>query len=197
MKDWVGNKKSTFTALGASNHTNYEREMNDYYASEPRIIDELFAVEEFKGTILECACGEGHLSKQMEKLGKTVNSTDLIYRGYGKGGINFLLCDGVQENTHVITNPPYKYALEFIKKAISIIQKGYKVAMFLKLTFLEGQKRHEFFRKFPPKVIYVYSSRRKCALNGKFEATGSSACCYAWFVWEKNYKKDPIIKWII
>lgn len=38
--------------------------------------------------------------------------------------------------------------------------------MFLKLTFLEGQKRKELFLHNPPKYIYVSSSRLKCAPNG-------------------------------
>ena len=32
-KDWTGNGKSIFTTLGASNHTEKEREINDYYAT--------------------------------------------------------------------------------------------------------------------------------------------------------------------
>ena len=31
MKDWTGNKKSTFVTLGASNHSEGEREVNDFY----------------------------------------------------------------------------------------------------------------------------------------------------------------------
>ena len=34
-KDWTGNGKSIFTTLGASNHTEKEREINDYYATDP------------------------------------------------------------------------------------------------------------------------------------------------------------------
>lgn len=41
----------------------------------------------------------------------------------------------------IITNPPYKYAAEFVQHALDIIDNGQKVAMFLKLTFLEGEKR--------------------------------------------------------
>lgn len=33
MKDWAGNKNSIYKTLGASNHTDKEREVNDYYAS--------------------------------------------------------------------------------------------------------------------------------------------------------------------
>lgn len=68
--------------------------------------------------------------------------------------------------------------------------------MFLKLTFLEGQKRKKFFEKYPHKKVYVFSQRQKCAINGNFEQIGSSAAAYAWFVWEKGYKGKPQIEWI-
>lgn len=100
----------------------------------------------------------------------------------------------------IITNPPYKYAQQFIERAISLHQQSsksnLKIAMFLKLTFLEGKARLKMFKKYQPKIVYVYSSRRKCALNGDFNSIGSSASAYAWFVWEKGFTGDPIIKWI-
>ena len=37
--------------------------------------------------------------------------------------------------------------------------------MFLKVQFLEGKRRKEFFKKFPPKVVYVFSERIMCAKN--------------------------------
>lgn len=40
--------------------------------------------------------------------------------------------------------------------------------MFLKIQFLEGKKRNKFFKKYPPKYIYVNSSRQNCARNGDF-----------------------------
>ena len=40
-KDWTGNGKSIFTTLGASNHTETEREINDYYATDPIAVDAL------------------------------------------------------------------------------------------------------------------------------------------------------------
>lgn len=76
------------------------------------------------------------------------------------------------------------------------MQPGRKVAMFLKLQFLEGKSRKEFFLKNPPKTVYVSSSRLICAMNGEFSKYPSSAVAYAWFVWEKGFKGDPVIKWI-
>lgn len=96
----------------------------------------------------------------------------------------------------IITNPPYKFALEFVKRALDSVQPGRKVAMFLKLQFLEGKARKQFFLEHPPKVVYVSSSRIICAMNGEFEKYPSSAVAYAWFVWEKGFNSDPIIKWI-
>ena len=33
-KDWIGNKKSTFSTLGASSHSEHDRQVDDYYATE-------------------------------------------------------------------------------------------------------------------------------------------------------------------
>ena len=135
----------------------------------------------------------------MHKYAKSILSTDLIDRGFGTSGVDFLKVEDVW-NGDIITNPPYKFAQDFVEHAMKLIEKSdvadLKVAMFLKLTFLEGQARKKMFEKYPPKVIYVYSQRRKCALNGEFEKTGSSASAYAWFIWQKGFVGNPIIKWI-
>ena len=50
-----------------------------------------------------------------------------------------------------------------------------------------------------PKHIYVSSSRILCAKNAEFERMkqgGGSAIAYAWYVWEKGYKGNTILKWI-
>ena len=83
MKDWTGNKKTTFSCLGASNHTDHEREVNDYYATDPKAAELLLEVELDLENIWECACGEGHLAKVFDKAGKLYKATDLIDRGYG------------------------------------------------------------------------------------------------------------------
>lgn len=92
----------------------------------------------------------------------------------------------------IITNPPYKYAQEFIEKALELVPEGHKVCMFLKVQFLEGKGRRKLFEKYPPKRVWVSSSRIPCGRNGNFEP---SAVAYAWYVWEKGYKGDTIIKW--
>ena len=40
-KDWVGDNKSIFKQLGASAHCSEEREEHDFYATDPKAIDDL------------------------------------------------------------------------------------------------------------------------------------------------------------
>ncbi len=192
----MGNLNSTFSVIGASNHSKCERQAEDYYATESKAVDLLMGVEKFSNNIWECAVGGGHLAQKLEEYGYTVFGSDIIDRGYKDTQIvDFLTCTKTFDGD-IVTNPPYKYALEFTQKALDLIPVGNKVAFFLKLTFLEGQKRRKFFEKNPPKVVYVSSARLNCAKNGDFDAYKSSAMAYAWFVWEKGFTGKPVIEWI-
>lgn len=59
MKDWKGDKNSIYKILGASNHTEKERQKNDYYATEPHATELLLEKERFSSNIWECACVGG------------------------------------------------------------------------------------------------------------------------------------------
>jgi len=196
-KDWTGNQNSIYKTLGASNHTAEEREINDYYATDPKAAELLLQLEDFSDNIWECASGEGHLAQVFKKAGHNVKCSDLIDRTGDTEIINFLEFNGTFDGD-IITNPPYKFAQDFVEKAMDIIPDGHKVAMFLKLQFLEGKGRRSLFDKYPPKTVYVASGRLLCAKNGEFEkmkAGGGSAVAYAWYVWEKGYNGDAVIKW--
>lgn len=193
-KDWTGGTASVFKTLGASNHKEGERQREDYYATEPKATEWLCRLEQFDGRILEPSCGEGHISEVLKASGYDVVSRDLVDRGYGEVA-DFLAIDNLAFDGNIVTNPPYRYAQEFVEKALSIISEGKKVAMFLKLTFLEGQARRHLFRTTPPIRVWVSSSRLKCAMNGDFSSMAGSAQAYAWFVWEKGYKGETIIRW--
>lgn len=197
-KDWKGDKNSVFKTLGASNHTDKERENNDYYATDPIAIDKLLSVYTLPNPIWECACGEGHLAKRLEKSGYRVDATDLVDRGYG-WPLDFLKVN-VTSFPCILTNPPYKYATEFVLHALKILPEKGVCAMFLKTTFLEGQSRYDkIFKNYPPRYVFQFSKRVLCAKNADFDgmqAGGGSAVAYAWFVWEKGYKGDTVIRWI-
>lgn len=200
-KDWTGNKRTTWAQLGASNHTESDREVNDYYATDPHSLELLLnSLKEDKiilhNNIWECACGQGHLSKVLLAHGYDVISTDLIDRGFGTGGVDFLAQSHMTFEGDILTNPPYKTAEGFVEKALEIITSGNYVIMFLKIQFLEGKGRYKLFQHYPPKYVYVNSSRQTCYINGDMSKKMSSASCYCWYIWEKGFTGEPIIRWI-
>ena len=148
-RDWKGGNASTFKTIGASNHCTEDRADNDYYATEPAATDWLCRIEKFNGPILEPSCGEGHMSEVLKRHGYHVVSRDLADRGYGEVA-DFLSSDNTAWQGDIVTNPPYAFAQEFVEKSLSIIPDGAKVAMFLKLTFLEGKRRASLFKITPP-----------------------------------------------
>jgi hypothetical protein len=154
----------------------------------------------FNNPIWEPACGELHLSNRLKDYGYEVRSSDIIDR-VGNGEIEVIDFLKYNEPWHgdILTNPPYKSALNFIEHAMELITDGYRVFMFLKVQFLEGKARKELFKKYPPRYVYVSSSRILCAKNALFEemrAGGGSAVAYAWFCFEKGYKGASELKWV-
>jgi hypothetical protein len=192
QKDWIGTSKGTFQAIGT--HGIKEREQHDFYATQPIAIDGLLSIETFNRNIWECACGEGHLSKRLEEKGYTVMSSDLVNRGYGE---QFDFMERLRPwDGDIITNPPYYHAQQFVTRAIENVKfyPDAKVAMLLRLLFLEGQERGRWYKTNPPAVVGVFSKRITCAMNGNFEGlTGTIA--FAWFIWKKH-EGDTIVKWI-
>ena len=190
-----------FTPLGASNHTDKEREVNDFYATDPIAAEWLLNIEDFDTAvpIWECCAGKCHLADVFTRNGYRVWASDIVKRRSDVDEWDFLSpANNVRWNGNIVTNPPYQSACKVVEKALSLVRDGRKVAMFLKVTFLEGKERRKLFETYPPKTIWVSSSRILCAKNGDFKqarANGGSAVAYAWFVWEKGYKGDTIVKW--
>lgn len=191
-------KQNKGLSIVGSSRNNGEREKNDFYPTPFYAIDELCKREKFTNDIWECACGDGAISSVLELYGYNVYSTDLIYRGYGKGEINFLddgLFTNFEKHDNIITNPPYKYAMEFLNQAKKLSNN--KIALLLKTTFLEGSSRFDMFhdKKYPLKCIYQFSKRLTLSKNGD-KTKNSGMIAYAWFIWDKNYNGNPEIKWI-
>ena len=179
-------------SIVGSSRKNGEREKNDFYPTPKYAVEELLKRELFKGNIWECACGEGDISEVFLEKGFDVKSTDLIDRGFGEVG-NFFETDFVADN--IVTNPPYKHALDFVNEAKK--KSNRKIAMFLKTVFLESEKRKPMFqdKEFPLKTVYQFSKRVTLYKNG-VKMKNSGMIAYAWYVWEKGYCGKPTIEWI-
>ena len=182
-----------------------EKAENDFYATDPKTV-ELFlekamsdgAIDLPNGTVWEPACGDGHLMKVIKKyfpLCKRI-STDLVYRGYGCGGIDFLKSN--KKADLIITNPPFSLMNEFITHGLE--QTNRYLVLFGKIQTLETVERVEILRKSPLRYVYVHSKRQATWKDGKnLDPNGkkwATTMCLAWFVWDKEYKGEPIVRWI-
>lgn len=192
--------------MGARNGAKQARQKDDFYATSPKAV-ELFlnALKKdnysLNSKIWECACGQGHISKVLINNGFEVFSSDLIPRGYSENIFDFLNddCNIDLTNTDILTNPPYKKAKEFVLRGLELLNNGNRLILFLKIRFLEGERRfQQIFRNTPPRYVYVHVTRQSCAMDGNFDeyCKNSGSECYAWIIWEKGSEKETILRWI-
>lgn len=180
---------------------------NDFYATDPKAVEMLLndlPKNYFYGNMLEPCVGQGHIANTMLKYNPDLKITaiDIVDRGYPNTIIaDFLKLNPLCAYNCIVTNPPYSLATEFVEKGMEYLVTGGVMAMFLKLQFLEGQKRKRIFDKYPPKYIYVFRNRMATWNNGqpKDPKTGkkwATTMCHAWFVWEKDSTSEPIVRWL-
>jgi hypothetical protein len=179
--------------VGSSRKNGY-REENDFYPTPAYAVEELLKREKFDGNIWECACGDGAISDVLKSYNYETYSTDLINRGYGDGIQDFLTYDG-KNYDNIITNPPFSEALNFVEQAKKFSNN--KIALFLKTVFLEGSSRYDMFHdnEYRLKCMYQFSKRVSLTKNG-IKMKNSGMISFAWFVWQKDWASEPLIRWI-
>jgi len=182
-------------SIVGSSRNNGDRQQNDFYPTPRWCVEELLKREHFEGSMWECACGKGDISEVLKDNNFNTFSSDIIdYSGYMDKNIDFLNYDG-KKYDNIITNPPYKYALDFVNQSKKYANN--KIAMFLKTVFLESDGRYEMFQdtEFPLKTMYQFSKRVSLYKDGKKMKNGGMIA-YAWYVWDKNHTGKPTIEWI-
>lgn len=80
----------------------------------------------------------------------------------------------------IIGNPPFNDAEQHTRMALATATVG--VAFLLRLAFLEGAKRRDFWRQFPASQVYVFVNRPS------FTGGATDSCAYGWFVWWKGHE---------
>lgn len=171
------------------------RQKDDFYPTPPSATRKLLEVEKFDGPIWECACGDGAISKVLIEHGYEVISTDLVDRGYGQPRVDFMM-EWQPRAPNIITNPPFKFNIEFAEKALSLASG--KVAMLCRLAWLEGKSRKPLFEGSPLSRVWVFSERVSILRNGDemMGGGGGGMIAFAWYVWDHSYEGEPRLGWI-
>src|SRR3954453_12963614 len=86
----------------------YERQDKDFYPTPAWVTEALLRTVRLPKGIWEPCCGDGAMARVLESHGHHVVATDLVDRGYGEGGRDFLLETRLPASvTASGTNPPY------------------------------------------------------------------------------------------
>ena len=163
------------------------RVKDDFYPTPTNATMALLQREKFDGDIWEPACGDGAISKLLKLQGYEVYSSDLVDRGYGDDHFNFLNSHDIHDN--IVTNPPFNIGTKFALHSLRCARK--KVALFQKLTFLEGKERRDkLFSLNMLSKVYVFSERQG------FGDHKGGMLAFAWFVFDKSYSGNAEIEFI-
>lgn len=175
--------------MGAENYAHSiapkpEREPDDFYPTPPEATKSLLALERFPQWIWEPACGDGALSRVLLEAGHNVVSTDLVDRGYGEPRRDFLMEHQLLAPA-IVTNPPFKLAEEFVERACAL--GASKIALLLRLAWLEGTTRKELFERTRLSRVHVSSRRLTFGRGGTDFGKGNGGMiAFAWFVWDRT-----------
>ena len=173
------------------------RQKDDWYPTPPSATAALLSREKFGKTIWEPAAGDGAIAKVCEKAGYDVLASDLNDYGYmdALANVDFLL-EPERAADHIITNPPYKLAQEFIQKAIDL--GCTKHAWLLRLAFLKAASGTGVCLLATRLPIYVFSHRLTMIRGDHDESWyGSGKMAFAWFVWDSAcLGDDPQLFWV-
>jgi hypothetical protein len=152
---------------------------NDFVRTPTAVVEALLKYEKFLGDILEPCCGDGAISKVLEKQYK-VKSSDKFNYGFGEQKDLFEITE-LQEN--IITNPPFTQQQLVKKHLLSITGKKLALLWFVK------NLGNEIETKTSKDLKCVYVLKKKIPF-----VEINFGWLFAWYVWEKGYEGDVIIK---
>ena len=150
-----------------------KREAADFYPTPKEAFDPIVPYLDTDRHHWECAQGDGRLVKWMREREIKVDGSDLA------SGDDFLMEEINKHGSTIITNPPFSLAQEFIERALEL---STEVWMLLRINFLGGQKRHQWWQQHAPNALFVLSERPD------FTGAGGDACEYAWFYWGERWR---------
>ncbi len=178
----------------------YEREGRDFYATPSWVTEALLQHVTLRGPVWEPCCGDGAMSEGLAARGYDVVSTDLVERGFGTSGVDFLACQAVPDGCHsIVTNPPYgdtgfprgqakspTAMLAFLRHALALTASVQgQLALLVRLQWIAGQRAAELMSAAPFAAVVVLRQRIRWFEMG--EDTNRAQHHHAWVVFDHAY----------
>lgn len=203
--------KTHLNTLGSTKLLNNDREDLDFYQTPSYATKTLVDYFDVKSKLIwEPMAGNGMIAKELSTKGYSVYATDIIERKFKLNDIvdyfNVHSFGVTNDDFAVVTNPPYKYANEFLKHTLEDI-KPKTCCVFLPVRYLEGKTRYnEIYSKYKPCKVLMYVQRLGCFTDkdvedGKVSERGvGSAVAYMWLCFDRdnwsNQETKTELEWI-
>ncbi len=179
---------------GNARGSGYGRNADDWYQETPEAVRALLRAERFYGVTLDPACGAGTIPKTFQEFGLDCLGSDLVDRGYGLTGVDYLTQPD-QGVDNLAANPPYNLLEPFVLKMIA--EAKHKVAVLTRLAWLEGDGRYRrIFEPHPPSRVLVFRNRISVPPGGAdIKPTGGSVA-YCWVIYNRDHRGPTELDWI-
>lgn len=173
----------------------WERDEHDWYVEPIECSRALFDAIEFDGTVWDPACGLGRIVKSARDYGLDAIGTDLVSRAeICMSEKDFLKDDMIKGFSHIVSNPPFRFAEEFVRHSLKIVPDNGMVAMLLPLVWLSGFSQKRYWLPASPLYKFFPISPRPSMPPGRVIETGikpgNGTKDFAWFVWKNGYQGD-------
>ena len=140
-----------------------------------------FIAEPLTGlTVWEPAANRGYLVRSLAEYFGSVIGSDILDYGAGFDVLDFLMpIKPTIVPDLVITNPPFRLATTFVRRAMAVSRLG--CAVLVRGTWMETIDRYGLFQEHPPTVIAQFAERVPM-VKGRYDPKASTATAYAWVV---------------
>lgn len=175
----------------------WARHPDDWYVEPEWCSERLFEVEPFPLRIFDPACGLGRIVKAARAAGFKARGFDKVRRSdYCEGEADFLKWCGLIPEA-IVSNPPFKVAVEFAAKALEVAEK--KVALLLPTLWLHGDERSRWLAQTPLEKVLIITPRPSMPPGPVIEAgiaPGGGKNDFSWFIWSQGFAGRPEVTWL-
>ena len=181
----------------AIHESGYERQEGDFYPTPAWVTECLLSSVTLRGPIWEPCCGDGALAKVLSAAGHEVVSTDLVDRGFGRGGVDLLKTSGMPDGCRaLVTNPPYgdggarsrtgKASLQmlaFTEHTIRLTQQAQgQLALLVRFQWIAGRRVASLLTEASMQSVIVLTRRIQWFDRGS--ATKTAQHHHAWIFFD-------------
>src|SRR5271156_1286771 len=152
----------------------YDRQVHDFYPTPDWVTEALFKHVTLRDMVWEPCCGDGAMARVLERGGRKVVATDLVDRGFGRGGVDFFACTEFPAGCRaMVTNPPYgdggelvrannasAYFQRFVRHALDLTERANgQLALLVRFQWMAGKRAAALSSSGPLSRVVVLTRR--------------------------------------